>query len=443
MEQLTHKLRKYFISGYRKRSLEIRNKAKYLLYVDLLELLFLFISFFFLLFFEKNTFSIIGQLFSISLVFLSLYYLRMKKVKIAGNLTALSLLSFYFFAYIINDYYYLETISYLRIFESLSFLLVCLFLLGLFAIKKSQIYFFSFSAFALILLDFTLIVTKLNVPLSNSIWISFATCLVFFILSSYISVLILIKSKELVGVAERESSKSKFKYRSLYKNLEDGFLYSKFIYDNNGTPVDAIFVETNNICEKLCEYKKDDFIGRKLSDIYPEIKAYFNNWKDFLVKLNDGGHERYKVYNKFNKQWINLQAYCPQEGYFVTLMHDVTEIVKKDEKITINNDLYQAIADATKECVLIHEKGIILETNKAIENILGYQVSEVVGKSIYDFISEESQEIVANNIKINYLEPYKISIIKKDGNSIKIIIKGKTFVYKEKPIRVVIFSEIE
>ncbi|MCF8299005.1 MAG: PAS domain S-box protein [Saprospiraceae bacterium] len=433
MKELIDKLNKYFLSPYKRRSLEQRNKSKYLLYVNIISTSFLVVFFVIHLFIKEGYFIVLGQLFGISLLAFSFYFLRIKKIKIAGNFTSFSLIAFCFFSFIINDYY-LESIPYQRIYESLAFILVGLFLLSLFAISRNQIILFSALALIILLVDFSVIFSKLMVFPSLTMWISMLLCLIIFILSNYLAVLVLNKSKELIIIAERESLKSKLKYKNLFKNIDDGFLYSKLIFNNEGKAIDAVFSEANSIFEKLCGYQKVDIIGKKLSKIYPEVKAYFDNWETLISKMNEGVHLKYTIYNKFNKDWAKVQAYSAEDGYFVLLVDNITDYIEKDKSLHEKHEKFNKIINNISEGVIVFDDNKIIETNTIIENLLGYDKDELLGKSIVDLFDKNCMDLFDKNKNIGDQISIKAMLNTKDGLPISVNISGYMLSIEEKSI---------
>lgn len=437
MKELIDKLKKYFLSPYKRRSLEQRNKSKYLLYVNLICTGFLLIFFIIHLFIKEGYFIILGQLFGISLLSFSFYFLKVRKIKLAGNFTTFSLIAFCFFSFIINDYH-LDSIHYQRIYESLAFILVGLFLLSLFAISKTQIFLFSILSFFILLIDFLVIYWKLvNFP-SMAMWVSMVLCLLIFGLCTYLAVLILNKSKELIIIAERESSKSRLKYNSLFRNMDDGFLYSKLILNSEGQAIDAVFTESNSVFEKLCGYKKIDFVNKKVSKTYPEIKAYFDNWKEMIVKMNNGNHLKYTVYNTYNKQWVKVQAYSPQEGYFVMIIDNITDIVEKDRSTIETQEKFNAIVNSIKAGVIVFDNNKILEINNIIENLLGFSKSEIIEMTILEIVDKSDHELFTKSFANNEISYLEMKLNKKDGTQISVKVSGQVISIEDKIIHTAI-----
>ena len=62
---------------------------------------------------------------------------------------------------------------------------------------------------------------------------------------------------------------------------------------------------------------------------------------------------------------------------------------------------YRGLAEASFEAIAIHDQGKILATNQAAANIFGYPISELVGKSILNFVTPDSipkiRESMASN----------------------------------------------
>ncbi|MBD2386586.1 hybrid sensor histidine kinase/response regulator [Cylindrospermum sp. FACHB-282] len=98
---------------------------------------------------------------------------------------------------------------------------------------------------------------------------------------------------------------------------------------------------------------------------------------------------------------------------------------------------FRALADATIEGVIIHEKGKVLDANPAFAKMFGYEIDEVIGMSTVDFLTPEAQKTFQKNICNHGDEkPYEMTGVKKDGTTFFLEIVGKSCIYQGRSVRV-------
>ncbi len=72
--------------------------------------------------------------------------------------------------------------------------------------------------------------------------------------------------------SENELRESEEKYRSLFENMTDGFAYHQIVLDENGKPVDYIFLDINNSFEEFTGLKRKDIIGKRVTEVIPGVR---------------------------------------------------------------------------------------------------------------------------------------------------------------------------
>ena len=62
------------------------------------------------------------------------------------------------------------------------------------------------------------------------------------------------------------------KYHSLFDNMLNGFAYCKILVDENNQPIDFVYLEINDAFESLTGLKRENIVGKKVSDAIPGTK---------------------------------------------------------------------------------------------------------------------------------------------------------------------------
>src|SRR5918999_1334436 len=95
------------------------------------------------------------------------------------------------------------------------------------------------------------------------------------------------------------------------------------------------------------------------------------------------------------------------------------------------------------EGVLMHDNGLILDANPSIARIFGYDLSEVIGRNVLDFVPDpEQRQLVRERMHSDSDGPYEISARHRDGSRIAVEIIGRSASYQGRNVRVASVRDI-
>ena len=119
---------------------------------------------------------------------------------------------------------------------------------------------------------------------------------------------------------ERES-----KYRFLFDHMMDGFAYHEMLFDDHGKPVDYMYLEVNDAFEKMTGLKKEDVVGKRVTELIPGIEHEQAGWIDKYGRVAlTGKPMRFENYSEGLKRWYSVSAYSLGTPYFATVFEDIT-----------------------------------------------------------------------------------------------------------------------
>ncbi|MBN1301099.1 MAG: PAS domain S-box protein [Melioribacteraceae bacterium] len=125
------------------------------------------------------------------------------------------------------------------------------------------------------------------------------------------------------------------------------------------------------------------------------------------------------------------------------ISRDITDQKYFEEELTISEERYKFLSEVAFEGILVHDKGIVLDANQAMLNLLGYTLDEIKGKNIIDLaIHEKSKELVKKNIAEGVITPYEITGVDKWGHEIMIELQARIMGIGNKNLRVVAVRDI-
>ncbi len=226
--------------------------------------------------------------------------------------------------------------------------------------------------------------------------------------------------------SEEALSKSEAKYRSLFDNMLEGFAYCQMIFDENNHPIDWVYLEVNNAFERLTGLKREDVIGKKITEAIPATKDTNPELFDIYGKVALTGEEtEFDIDFEPLEKWLSVSVYSPGKGYFVAVFDDITERVRAQEELLQHRDhleelvdkrtaeltrtneqlqqeiterkraeenlAYQAhlLANVNDAILATDNQLIITAWNPAAERMYGWQAEEALGRSVLEVLPSE------------------------------------------------------
>lgn len=130
------------------------------------------------------------------------------------------------------------------------------------------------------------------------------------------------------------------------------------------------------------------------------------------------------------------------------IAREITDRKKWEGELSLSEDRYRSLFEATIEAIMIYDDGIILDVNSAFTESLGYEPGEIIGRSVMEVIAPESHQDIMQKMKLIsgnpdiVLGPYEISGKKKDGSIFVAECRSKSGFYKKKRARIVAIRDI-
>jgi PAS domain S-box-containing protein len=162
-----------------------------------------------------------------------------------------------------------------------------------------------------------------------------------------------IRGQEGVGFSESwaEAFRSdREQIATFFSKMIDGFAYCKIITDKGGKPIDYVYLDVNDAFEKISGVKKESILSKRETEVFNEIESD-PSWIsiDGRVALT-GESVIFEKYSLAMKKWLHVSVYCPQKGYFVSILEDITDRKKAEEKLEeYRKNLEKLVEERTKQ----------------------------------------------------------------------------------------------
>ena len=169
------------------------------------------------------------------------------------------------------------------------------------------------------------------------------------------------------------------KYRSLFVNMINGFAYHRIVTDEAGQPVDYVFLEVNDAFERMTGLTSGDIIGKRMSEVMPDLKNDTFDWVGTYGRVALEGMEfKSEQFSQVLGKWFYVTAYSPAKGFFVTVFDDITERKKQESEL---RKLTTAVEQSANIVVITDLDANIIYVNQAFVNLTGYSREEAIGKN--------------------------------------------------------------
>ena len=202
-----------------------------------------------------------------------------------------------------------------------------------------------------------------------------------------------------------EIKKSEEKYKHLFDKAIDPII----TIDKKGK-----FVDVNEEVIKLLEYNKKDLIGKDFTKTNILTQRSIKKAQDNLLKKMKGENVppyEVEVITKTGEiipAEINastISEYNQVKGYLI-ILRDLRERYKRkkiEKELNTSERKFRDIFEGTSDLLIYIEKGIILDINNAIVNLLNIKKQDVLGKKISilrNYFTEEDSEKHINAIDL-------------------------------------------
>lgn len=132
----------------------------------------------------------------------------------------------------------------------------------------------------------------------------------------------------------------------------------------------------------------------------------------------------------------------PHDELIYAAARDITERIENEKALRESEERFKALHNASFGGIAIHDKGIILECNRGLEELTGYSREELIGMNGLLLIAERSRDLVIKHITEGYEEPYDVFGVKKNGEEYILRIEARNIPYKGKTVRVTEFRDV-
>ena len=174
-----------------------------------------------------------------------------------------------------------------------------------------------------------------------------------------------------------DCSKVEYQHKELVEYMRTGFVYACVVYEE-GHPVDFIHLEVNAGYETMTGLK--NVVGKKISELFPGIMSSHSEFVERQIRVAETGNpDRFELYLDSLQKWFDISLYCPNKGYFVALIDDITSRKKAEAMRIKSEERFKTLfhSHSAIQALLDPDTGKVLDVNQTAAEWYGWTVDEL------------------------------------------------------------------
>ncbi len=165
-------------------------------------------------------------------------------------------------------------------------------------------------------------------------------------------------------------------YKKLFFEAPIGYAHHKIILNEENQPIDFVYLEVNNMFEKLTGMRAELLVQRKFSQMFRRIKKSKLDLLDLYGEVAlEGGCKTFDYFSDYLQQWTKAIVFSNEKYFFTILFVDITNERKQIQEMLKNfdsvNEYSEQIRQLSEELNLTRNMldNIIAERNNLIDEI--------------------------------------------------------------------------
>jgi len=242
---------------------------------------------------------------------------------------------------------------------------------------------------------------------------------------------------------ERSFQESKQNYYEVFNATNEAI----FIED----PATGEILEVNETAVTMYGYgSKAELLAQSIGDLSVNDETFTQTKAMELLKKSMDGEPQQFEWQAQKKNgdlfWAEISLRASEIGgrkRILAVVRDISEKRKTDEALRESELRMRILSESAFEGIGISSNGIIVGANDQLASMLGYTRMDIIGKSVAEFISPKSKEVVRQMIVSGKEEPYEHLALKKDGTEFWVEARGKKATMNESNVRITVMRDID
>ena len=264
--------------------------------------------------------------------------------------------------------------------------------------------------------------------------------------------------RRLVKLTTKALRESEAKYMQLFNTVPAGIM----LYDAKTKKM----IDGNDATFDLYGYSREEFLNLTYWDITAEPEKS----KETIPRVLSGEVKRIPLRYQKKKDGTVIPVEASVGAFRLNnrkvicgVSTDISEYLQIREKLEKTNqelrdeiqnreqaedalqdseERLKSFYDAALEGIALTRQGKIIDSNKQICELFGYERDELIGRDVMDLVVEEDREFVLSNIVSDFEKPYEHKAVHKDGSIIFLEVRGQQIQFQGQSARVTAIHDI-
>ncbi len=222
---------------------------------------------------------------------------------------------------------------------------------------------------------------------------------------------------------EEELKECRVKFQVLFDNISSGVA----IYEARNDGEDFVFVDFNRAAEEIEHIKKEELIGKSVTDVFPGVRKFglFDVFRR-VYKTGTPEHHPVSIYKDERVAgWRENYVFRLPSGQIIAVYDDISASKRTELVSKMTDQCFRAIADYSYDWeVWVSPSNRVLWTNPAAQRVTGYNIKEIMTMKdypravIYEQDRDRMIRAFRSALKGSIGNNVEFRIVRKDGKII-------------------------
>ncbi|NCB75072.1 MAG: PAS domain S-box protein [Clostridia bacterium] len=210
--------------------------------------------------------------------------------------------------------------------------------------------------------------------------------------------------------------------KQVLDEMSVGYALHKLLLDDEGQACNYEYIEVNKAFEEATGLLAADIIGKKVTEVLPDIKSDEFDWiKTYGEVALNGRKLDFEQYSKPLDRWYKINAFSPKHGYFATLVSDITKEKRSSINLAESNKLLSDFLDSSDGLIFLKNDQLRYTFvnrafcdfwNKSRDIIVGKNDDEIYPAEMKGRFRQSDLEVLNNRHRLEYEVPLLDKVFK-------------------------------